>query len=298
MNINLIGAPTFYGADKKGPDLAPNKLRELGLINFLNKQHTIYDLGNVYVPFVPSENKFCNHANIKYFNTLVELNSNIAHLVYLSANNNTFPLVVGGDHSIALGSIAGISSVYKKVAVIWFDAHTDINTCDTSLSGNFHGMPLAYAMGLGHKKIEEIYPLSNEISCEDVYIIGARDIDPGEENFVRHNNLKVYSPNYVKNNSISKVFAEIMNSIKDSNVDAIHLSFDLDFLDADLVPGTGTPVSNGFSIKDTKELLKLFASSGLVKSMDFVEYNVLLDTNNITGHLSIDLINHTIKNLI
>ncbi|MCT4595293.1 MAG: arginase [Anaeromicrobium sp.] len=292
MNINLIGAPTFYGADKKGPDLAPNKLRQLGLIGVLNKSNKVYDLGNVYVPSVPTENKFLDHSNVKYYNPLMSLNASIAHLVSLSLKNNYFPLIIGGDHSVALGSIAGISSVYKNFGVVWFDAHTDINTYKTSLSGNFHGMPLAYAMGLGDNEIQNIYSHGSHIPCENVFIIGARDIDPGEKGFIKEKDLKVYSPQYIRKHTIKGIFNEIMKDVKNLAIEALHISFDLDFLDERLVPGTGTPVGNGFSLEDAKEFLSLFSSTNLVKSMDFVEYNVILDKEDITGNLSIDLLNH------
>ncbi|PAB56800.1 arginase [Anaeromicrobium sediminis] len=297
MNINLIGAPTFYGADKKGPDLAPNKLRQLGLLSVLNKTHKVYDLGNVYVPTVSTEDKFSDHSNVKYYNPLMNLNSSIAHLVSLSLKNNYFSLVIGGDHSVALGSIAGISSVYKNFGVVWFDAHTDINTYKTSPSGNFHGMPLAYAMGLGDNGIENIYSHGSPIPSKNVFIIGARDIDSGEREFIKEKDLKVYSPEYIRKRTIKGIFDEIMENVKSSGIEALHISFDLDFLDASLVPGTGTPVGNGFSLEDAKEFFSLFASTNLVKSMDFVEYNVLLDKNNVTGNLSIDLLDHIFNKL-
>jgi arginase len=221
----------------------------------------------------------------------------LAHQVYLTLKGNNFPLVVGGDHSLALGSISGVSRVYNDLAVVWVDAHGDINTDGTTGSGNIHGMPLAALMNIGHKDMTDLYFKGQKIKPENVFILGARDLDPGEMELIRENNLNVISADEINERGIDSVMTEVLDKIKDSDIDAIHLSFDLDFIDAGFVPGTGTPVSGGVSVEDTLELLKRFAMTGLMKSMDFVELNVLLDKNDKTANLAIELLDHTFANI-
>ncbi len=298
MDINIIGVPIFYGADKKGPEYGPEKLREKKIAEIIGKHnHRIYDLGNIFVPEVKEYNKFYAHRNMKYVDTIINVNTNLAHAVYSSIKGGSFPLIIGGDHSIGLGSISGVSRAYENIAVIWMDAHGDINTHHTSESGNIHGMPLAKAMGIGHSHLTNIYYEGRKVNPENVFILGARDLDYGENKLIDEKKLNVYSPQDIHDKGIENVIDEILQKLKDKNIDAIHLSFDLDFIDAQFVPGTGTPVIGGVSIEDTKSILKILAQTKLIKSMDFVELNVLLDKNDTTANLAIDLLDWTFKHM-
>lgn len=291
MDISIIGVPIFYGADKSGTELAPNKLREKNIANILSKNnHSVYDFGNLHVPEVKEDEKFSFHSNMKYLKPIVEVNTNLAHLVYSSIKAGSFPLVVGGDHSVGIGSIAGASRAHKNFAVIWMDAHADINTHDTSESANVHGMPLAKAMGIGYEDLINIYFEGKKVPTENVYIIGARALDEGEVRLIKEKDLNVLSVENIRKKGIDKVTGEIIKELQEKNIDAIHLSFDLDVLDTKYVPGTGTPVDGGLDVEEAKLFIKSIMKTKLLKSMDFVELNVLLDKDDATADLSVDLL--------
>lgn len=290
MNINFIGVPLKYGCDKDGVEYAPNKLRNIGVIDLFKKRHNVYDLGNIYVPFCSDDEKYIDHPNMKYLSPIMEVNINLAHQVYTSLASNNFPLIVGGDHSIALGSIAGASSYFENLAVIWIDAHSDINTSDSSPSGNIHGMPLGASLGFGHKSLISIYENNIKLKKENVFIIGAREMDSGEVKLATENNLNLYTMEDINNRGYKNILSLILKDIKDRNLDGVHLSFDLDSIDKYLVPGTGTPVDLGFNIDEIKDILGILLDSKLIRSMDFVEFNPLLDQDNKTLNLCTELL--------
>ncbi|WP_125152080.1 arginase [Clostridium rectalis] len=297
MDINVIGVPIFYGSDIKGVDLGPRKLREKNVLNILGKYHKIYDLGDLFVPSVKENHKFSFHPKMKYLKPIVEVNTNLAHQVYTSLNSGSFPLVLGGDHSLGLGSISGVSKYYKNFAVIWVDAHGDINSHITTETGNVHGMPLASAMGVGYEDLTDLYFHGTKVKMENVFIIGARDLDKGESDLILTNHLNVYSTQNVKEAGMKKVITNIIKTLKERNISTVHLSFDIDCIDSNFVPGTGTPVKEGMTVGEAKTLLKCIAESKLVKSMDFVELNPVLDKDDITSDLCIDLLDWTFKYL-
>ncbi|NMM62766.1 arginase [Clostridium sp. P21] len=298
MNINLIGVPMFFGSDKKGVEFGPNKLREKGIKEILTKNnHTVYDYGNLYVKDITEKEKFDFHSNMKYLKSIIDVNKNLAHEVYSSLTSNSFPLIIGGDHSLGLGSISGASKYNRDIAVIWVDAHGDINTHETSPTGNVHGMPLAAAMGIGFNELTDLYYKGVKVNSKNVFIIGARDLDDGEKALIKHKDLNVYSTKDIENIGIEKILKEVHSQITDNGISRIHLSFDIDCLDSDLVPGTGTPVKNGMNLEQAKYLLKYLMETTLVKSMDFVELNPMLDKNDFTADMCIDLIDWTFKYL-
>ncbi len=298
MNINVIGVPVFYGADKKGPEHGPSKLREKKLSDVLSQHdHVVYDMGNLHIPEVKEYNKFYAHENLKYLDAIVEINTNLAHSVYAALQTGSFPLVIGGDHSVGLGSISGVSKASDNFAVIWMDAHGDINTHETSESGNIHGMPLAKAMGFGYEDLTNVYFDGRKVAPENVFIVGARDLDAGELELIQSKKLNVYTAADILDHGVDAIFEKINTQLEARKVDHIHLSFDLDFIDAQFVPGTGTPVSGGPNVEDTRNMLRSIATTGKLKSMDFVELNVLLDRNDATANLSVDLLDWVFRHL-
>ena len=292
MEINLIGVPIKYGSGKDGAQLGPEKLREYGLIKELSvNENKVYDLGDLYVPVYSEEDKFQWHDRMKFLQPVLDVNTSLAHTVYCSLTANCFPLVIGGDHSLGLGSISGGSRFFKEMAVIWVDAHGDINNSDTSPSGNIHGMPLAAAMGVGHSDLTNLYFSGQKVQPKNVYIVGARDLDAGEVALAAELKLNMYTMETVRKMGVENVLKEIIANIESSNVDGVHLSFDIDALDSKLVPGTGTRVSEGFSLDEGKLILKDILSTGFVTSMDFVELNpVLDDENESTAKICMELI--------
>lgn len=299
MNVNVIGVPTFYGCDKFGPQLGPDKLREKGMISTIEKYHNnVFDLGNVYVEQVSENDKFATNSDMKYLKPLLDINKNLAHIVNCSLSSNCFPFIVGGDHSIALGSISGVSKHFNKnFAIVWFDAHGDINTFETSDSKNVHGMPLAALMGYGYEDLKNLYYPEIKIKEDYVYHIGGRDIDPGEKEFIDKTNMNMYYPNDLATKGLDSIIDNILDSVNSKNIDAIHISFDLDFIDSKYVPGTGTRVENGFTVDEAKYLLTKLVKSGLVKSMDLVELNPDLDIDDTTSDIAMDIIDTVFKNI-
>ncbi len=298
MNISLIGVPIFFGSDKKGVEFGPRKLREKGIVEILiRNNHTVYDLGNLYIENIEEEQKFNSHPSMKYLKPIVDVNKNLAHEVYSALSSNSFPLVIGGDHSLGLGSISGASKYSDTIAVIWVDAHGDINTDETSHTGNIHGMPLAAAMGVGFDELTDLYYKGTKVNSNNVFIIGARDLDDGEKALIKSKNLNVYSTEDVRNIGIEKILTEVYSKIKAIGCESIHLSFDIDCLDSNLVPGTGTPVRDGMNLEQVKYLLKYLMETNLVKSMDFVELNPVLDKNDSTADMCLDLLDWTFKYL-
>lgn len=298
MYISLIGVPIKYGADREGVQYGPQKLRDMGIVDVAKKYNDyVYDLGNLYIPEVPESEKYIHHEKIKYLKSIVDMNTNLAHLVYSTLNSDSFPFVFGGDHSLGLGSISGASRFYDNLAVIWIDAHGDINTFQTSPSGNSHGMILGAALGEGHPDLTNVYFNGQKVKPENTYIIGARDLDEGEVELAKKLNLNLYTMDTINEIGIDKMLDDVLNKLKKSNVDGVHLSFDIDSLDKSLVLGTGTPVDKGFNIEEMKKILKTLLDTKMIKSMDFVELNPNLDENNSTAELCIELADWIFKHI-
>lgn len=293
MDINIIGVPIYYGCDRKGVENGPNKLREKGLISIISQNclNKVFDFGNLNVEIVSEDKKYENHNKMKYLSPITELNKNLAHIVYSSLKGGSFPFVVGGDHSLGLGSLAGASKYFKDdLAVIWVDAHGDINTFDSSPSGNVHGMPLAASMGFGYKDLTNLYFHGRKIDPKKVFIICARDLDEGEQSLIKNEGLNVWSTNYIQNIGVEALMDEVYKKLDEIKVNNIHLSFDIDCLDSSLVPGTGTPVDSGMNFNEVKKILEKILETKKVRSMDFVEFNPEIDKDNITLNNCLDML--------
>lgn len=283
MNIDIIGMPLFYGCDKPGVEKGPEVLRKNKLIEILKENHIVTDLGDIDVDIIEQDKKFVYSNKMKYLEEVVSANNRLASKVFNSLNNDSFPFVVGGDHSLALGSLAGSSHFYgEDLAVVWIDAHGDINTDETSPTGNIHGMPLAASMGFGYEKLTSIFFDKIKVKPENVFILACRDLDEGELKLIEMHNINVWNIDYIQERGIDVVSQELLESLKSKNIKDIHLSYDIDCLDPEYVPGTGTPVHNGLTFEESKKLLHHIFSTSLVKSMDFVEYNPELDKDNRT----------------
>ena len=283
--------PLFYGCDRPGVEKGPEELRKNNLIDIFEENHTVYDLGDIEVEKANAEDKFLSNSKLKYLDQVVNANNNLATKVLEALENNTLPFIVGGDHSLALGSIAGSSQFLgNDLAVIWIDAHGDINTHETTPSGNIHGMPLAASMGIGYEKLTSIFFNNFKVKPENVFILACRDLDEGEIELIDKLDINVWTNQDINNKGIDKVVKELLSLISSKNIKNIHLSYDIDCLDPEYVPGTGTPVSDGLSFSESKSLLEAILGTSLVKSIDFVEYNPDLDQNNRTKETCIELL--------
>ncbi|VYU46874.1 arginase [Clostridium tertium] len=298
MNISIIDMPLFYGCDNPGVEQGPKVLRENNLLDIFNKSHNVCDMGEVHVKNVSSNDKYAANAKMKYLDEVVRSNIGLADKVYEALENSSLPLVIGGDHSLAIGSIAGSSKFFEKdLAVVWVDAHGDINTLETSPSGNIHGMPLASSMGIGHEILTSIYSSSQKVKPENVFLLGCRDLDLGELEIIKEHNLNIWTMKDIKEKGINKVLKELLEAINKNNIKNIHFSFDIDSLDPKYVPGTGTPVEDGLSYAEGKEVIETILNTSLVKSMDFVEFNPVLDKDKKTLETCIELLKVISNNL-
>ncbi len=278
MKFNLIGVPVNYGCDREGAQFGPETFRKNNILDLIKKEgHEVCDKGDIEIPFASPEEKFAGHRNLKYLGPIVEYSNNLAEAVYGSLNENAVPFVLGGDHSLGMGSIAGASRHFGEIAVIWIDAHGDINTESSSPSGNIHGMPLAASMNEGNPALTNIYYNGQKVKPENVYIIGARDIDQGEYDLVERVKLNLYTMKTVRETGLENVLKSIINKINKSSVNGVHLSFDIDALDKSIVPGTGTAVSEGFSMEEGKLIFSGLIENININSMDFVELNPVID---------------------
>ncbi len=288
-DISLIGMPMDLGQTRRGVDMGPSAIRYAGILERLeNSQYNVEDMGDVKVVH-PRKFEESREDNLRNLHEVVEANIKLSKVVTKEINQNRFPLILGGDHSIAIGSIAGISEHYNELGVIWYDAHGDINTVETSPSGNIHGMPLAVNLGLGHEKLTSIMKDTPKIKPENIVMIGIRCLDEGEKALLRKLNVKVYTMHEIDRLGMSQVMQEAIDYLK-KRTDGVHLSFDMDGIDPSEAPGVGTPVNGGVTYRESHLALEMLAESGLITSAEFVEVNPMLDDKSKTAKLAVDLI--------
>ena len=298
MKINIIGVPLFYGCDKPGVEKGPDVLRKNGLIDVFTKKHEVCDLGNVKVNEVSSEDKYKFNNTMKYLDEIININNELADKVNNSFNNGALPLIIGGDHALGMGSLAGCGKYFgQDLAVIWVDAHGDINTPETSPSGNVHGMPLAASMRVGYDALTNIYYNGCKVNPKNVYIIGARDLDKGEVELIENKHLNVWTMNDIKEKGLEECLNELISKLNSSNIKNVHLSFDIDSIDPTFIPGTGTPVIDGLTMEGGKKIIKDLLNTNLIRSIDFVEFNPSLDKGDVTLNNCLSLLEEISNNL-
>lgn len=298
MKINVIGVPLNLGCDKEGVEKAPDTLRKNGLISAIRSNgHKVYDLGNQYIPEVSHKDKFSSHRNMKYHDEIVEVNNNLAEVVYATIKGGAVPIIIGGDHSVGLGSVSGVKQAFDDLGIIWIDAHGDLNTAQTTPSGNIHGMILSALMGIGDEALVNLYSAGSKVKPENVFLIGTRSLDVGEKEVVKQTPINHISMANYRKLRVEKVAEQIRETLTLNGIENVHLSIDVDSIDPILAPGTGTKVKNGFTKEEFLELLNAIMSMGFTRSIDLVEFNPLLDVNGVTADLCIDIINAVSKKL-
>lgn len=288
-NISVIGVPMDLGQLKRGVDMGPQAIRYAGVIEKLQTlQYDVSDFGDIKVVDVASEDSHVAE-NLNNLTAVKKVNETLANTVDETIERGDFPLVFGGDHSIAIGSLAGIAKHYKNIGVIWFDAHGDMNTDKTSPSGNIHGMSLAASVGHGHPSLVHLFEAKTKIQPENVVLIGVRELDRGEIELLRQLNVKVFTMHEVDTMGMKAVMDEALQYLQD-RTDKIHVSFDLDVLDPSEAPGVGTPVIGGITYREAHVALELLAKTKGITSAEFVEVNPILDARNKTAELTVALI--------
>lgn len=288
-NIHIIGAPSTFGQRKLGVNFGPDALRYAGLVERLkNIGHSVEDKGDIAVPAVDVEKFKGKQEGLRNLNEIIEVSENLSNAVSSSIKNQAFPLIIGGDHSIAIGSISGVSQHYENLGIIWYDAHGDLNIPEESPSGNIHGMPLRVLLGDGDKQLVNISGYAPKVKPENIVLIGMRDLDVGERDFIRENNIKTYTMADIDRNGIKQVMEESVSYLKDKT-DGIHLSLDVDALNPVETPGTGTKVLGGLTYRESHFALEMLHNTNLITSMDVVEVNPLIDQNNHTAEQAVCL---------
>jgi len=284
--LTLINVPFALGSHRRGCDLGPLAVRHAGLHNRVN------DLGYAIseVDCFVDRTESSKEINLKNISSVLTTSEHLSKHISDAVGKSHFPLVIGGDHSIALGTIVGLSKHYKNLGVIWYDAHGDLNTQETTPSGNIHGMPLAASLGFGDKRLTELFHGGNFIKPENVVLIGSRDLDSGEIDLIKKLNITYYNMKKIESLGMDNVLKEIRRKFLLNKVDGVHLSFDMDSLDPCVAPGVGTPVKRGISFREAMYSMEVFRSWNMITSAEFVEVNPLYDDKNRTAETCVDLI--------
>lgn len=285
-SIVILGVPMDLGQSRRGVDMGPSAMRYTGFESELRGLgYKVTDLGDVRVPVVESlASVELAAGEATYVDPIRAACAEAARLLAV-IDPTTFPIVLGGDHSIAIGSVPGVARG-RRVGVVWIDAHTDFNTPATSPSGNVHGMPLAVLCGRGDERLREVVG-SSSVRPEDVIVIGARSVDPGERELLRELGVTVYTMKEVDRLGISRIAEETIERVH--GLPRVHVSFDADALDPEVAPGVGTPVPGGLTYREAHLVMELLADAACVTSLDLVEVNPILDRENRTSRVMVEL---------
>lgn len=291
-SIEIHGVPMDLGANLRGVDMGPSALRIAGIAEAL--QALGYDVVDNDTLSIRSRVALSrDETSAKYLDAVVEVCTRLHDVAKRAKAEGTIPLFLGGDHSIAIGTVAGVASHFRdrseRVGLIWFDAHTDMNTPDTSPTGNIHGMPLAALLGMGPERLTNIGGWHGKVRPENVFVIGARDVDVGEKRNVQKSGIRVFSMKEVDALGMREVTRQAIEGAS-RGTSGIHVSFDIDGLDPDFAPGVGTPVRGGINYREAHLFMELVADTGRMVSMDVVELNPIHDVKNSTAELVVHLV--------
>jgi arginase len=290
--IEIIGVPMDLGANIRGANTGPSALRIAHLhdkIKVLGYQ--VEDQGDILVPVRETIAK--EYADKKYLKVITDICEQTCEKTYAALERGHLPLTLGGDHSIALGSISGVSSYLasknQKLGLIWFDAHADLNTPATSPSGNIHGMPLASLIGQGHEELTKLTGKNGVIDPKNIALVGIRSIDGNEKKLCKESGIRYFTMREIDEKGMFNVMQEAIQ-IATQDTDSLHVSFDLDAVDPHFAPGVSTPVTGGLSYRESHLGLEMAADTGKIVAMDFVELNPMADHEHLSSELMVELI--------
>ena len=284
---HLIGVPMDLGADRRGVDMGPSAIRCAGVLERICKLgYEAQDLGDI--PVQLPESRVVKGSRAKYLEEIAEACDLLRVQVNAAMEEGGVPVVVGGDHSIAMGTVAGVSEYHRargeKIGLLWVDAHADMNTPDTSPSGNVHGMPLAACLGMGASDLTELGGFSPKVARENTVLIGIRNLDKSEKQIVRDSGIHAYTMRDIDEHGMAKVLNEALGYLTQHTA-GFHVSFDLDGLDPSVAPGVGTPVRGGLRYREAHLLMELVADCGKLLSIEVTEVNPILDYRNDTAEV-------------
>lgn len=293
MKVHILEVPLDYGGKRHGSDMGPSAIRLAGLRSKLESLGHSVNYNQDVVKTIPQEYvEAGNNPKAKYLKPIVDACTEMAGRVEEILNNDEFPLMLGGDHSIVMGSLAGMHAWCKKqnlkLGVLYVDAHGDFNTTETTLSGNIHGQCLAASAGYGLKELVNIYESEQKVNPQNICFVGCRDLDPGEKKLMHEAGVTVFTVSDIDRMG----FAEVVKKVKlffKTHVDVVHISFDMDALDPSIAPGTGVPVPGGMVYREALILMEEMAALNMVKSMEIVEVNPILDNRNSTAQMAVSL---------
>jgi len=290
--ISIVGVPMDLGADRRGVDMGPSALRYADLNkNLQGLGYDVKDLGDMDV-IIPETHHF-GDPKAKYLKEIAEACGRLANMVLEIHEEGSTPLVLGGDHSIAVGTVSGMAESFrrhgKKLGLMWFDAHADFNTPEISPSGNVHGMPMASIMGYGPVELTRIFGFAPKIQPEHAVMIGIREVDPEERLMVKKSGVRVFTMKEIDRRGIGSVMDEAL-SIVTKGADGYAVTLDADFLDPDESPGVATPVRGGANYREAHLAMEMVADSTKMVSFEITEINPILDAQNKTAHFGMELI--------
>lgn len=290
MNIHILGVPMDLGAGRRGVDMGPSAIRIAGVTEKLQSLgHTVVDEGDISTK-IPEQQKVRNQ-KLKYLPEIVRACTLLAAKVEKILDGGNFPLVLGGDHSIAIGTIAGVSNFCrkrnKKLGVIWVDAHGDMNTDETTPSGNIHGMPLAASIGLGAIELTSVGGDFQKVDPRNVVMIATRDLDQGEKIAIKKNNINIFTMEDIDKHGMAVILTRALRKLKEC--DFIHVSFDLDAMDPKECPGVGTPVKGGLDYREAHLIMETLSENNRMNSLEVVEANPILDNHNQSAEFAVEL---------
>ncbi|GAB4448277.1 MAG: arginase [Chloroflexi bacterium OHK40] len=288
MEIAIIGVPIDLGAGRRGVDMGPSAMRYTGLHSRLEALgYQVRDFGNLPTPMVETSALPEPGAKLRYLEPIARLCAALADTVAGCVERGQLPVVLGGDHSLSIGSVSG-SARSRTLGLIWIDAHADFNTAETTPSGNIHGMSVAALTGRGHPLLTVLAGRVPAVRPEHVALVGLRDLDPLEREALRGAGLNVFTMHEVDRRGMATVIEEAARLVTRAT-DGFHLSFDLDVVDPREAPGVGTPVNGGISRREAHLAMELLAATGAIRSIDLVEVNPILDERNATAELAVEL---------
>jgi len=290
--IRIIGVPMDLGASRRGVDMGPSALRVAGLQSRLKQLgRQVEDVGNISVP-QPEEQPY-GEKKARYLEEISQTCKSLAEMVRKALDEDMLPLVLGGDHSIAVGTVAGAAAHFhkkgKRIGVIWLDAHGDMNTPESSPSGNVHGMPLASIMGVGPAELTDLAGVKPMVEPRNVSLVGIRDLDSKERRFAKESGVHVFTMRDIDERGMREVMAEAIRFATDDTA-GIAVSLDMDFVDPSDAPGVGTPVRGGVTYREAHLALEMIADSKSMVSFELVEINPVIDLHNTTAILGVELI--------
>ena len=283
-DIHVIGVPLDLGQSLRGVDIGPGAVRYAGLGPALRALgHTVTDLGDIEIP---KRDQLNSNQDPAFAKAIAEVSAKLCDQAEASVASGATPIFVGGDHAMSIGSVSGVTAA-GRTGILWIDAHGDLNTPETSPSGNIHGMPLATLLGTGMPDLVELGGRNPKVLPEDVVLLAIRELDPGERAMALDLGLKVLTMRDIDERGVAKVIGEALDHL--GHTERLHVSLDLDSLDPSIVPGVGTPVPGGLTYREAQLICETIADSERMTSLDLVEVNPLIGDHNRTAEIAVRL---------